>query len=47
MVADENQIQYDFLCAIDGDLSLDDGFPFVVTYCITEDISSKNLQVNL
>lgn len=37
-----NEIEYDFLCSIEGGFSLDEnGYPFVVTYCITEDKFGK------
>lgn len=38
----ENNIQYDYLCSIEGGFSLDEnGLPFVVTYCIIEDKDRK------
>lgn len=38
----ENKIEYDYLCSIEGGFSLDEnGYPFVVTYCITEDRFGK------
>lgn len=38
----DNGIEYDYLCSIEGGFSLDEnGLPFVVTYCITEDKSGK------
>lgn len=38
----ENNIEYDYLCSIEGGFSLDEnGLPFVVTYCITEDKFGK------
>ena len=38
----ENKIDYDYLCSIEGGFSLDEnGIPFVVTYCITEDNNGK------
>lgn len=34
----DNEIDYDYLCSIEGGFSLDEnGIPFVVTYCIIED----------
>lgn len=37
-----NEIEYDYLCSIEGGFSLDEnGLPFVVTYCITEDNGGK------
>ena len=38
----ENNIEYDYLCAIEGGFSLDEnGLPFVVTYCTIEDSCGK------
>lgn len=38
----EKKIEYDFLCSIEGGFSLDEnGYPFVVNYCITEDKLGK------
>lgn len=38
----ENNIQYDYLCSIEGGVSLDEnGLPFVVTYCIMENQIGK------
>lgn len=38
----KNEIEYDYLCSIEGGFSLDEnGLPFVVTYCIVEDKNSK------
>ncbi len=38
----ENKVTYDFLCSIEGGFSLDEnGYPFVVTYCIIEDKFQK------
>lgn len=35
----DNNINYDYLCSIEGGFSLDEnGLPFVVTYCIIEDV---------
>lgn len=40
--AKENNIDYDYLCSIEGGFSLDEnGLPFVVTYCITENKLGK------
>lgn len=40
--AQENNITYDYLCSIEGGFSVDEnGLPFVVTYCVTEDINGK------
>lgn len=40
--ATNNNIQYDYLCSIEGGFSLDEnGLPFVVTYCIIEDKFGK------
>jgi len=40
--ADKNDINYEFLCAIEGGFSLDEnGIPFVVTYCIVQASSGK------
>lgn len=40
--ATKNNIQYDYLCSIEGGFSLDEnGLPFVVTYSITEDKFGK------
>lgn len=37
-----NEIEYDYLCSIEGGFSLDEnGLPFVVTYCIVEDKCGK------
>ncbi len=37
-----NEIDYDYLCSIEGGFSLDEnGLPFVVTYCIVEDNRGK------
>lgn len=45
--ATKNEIEYDYLCSIEGGFSLDEnGIPFVVTYCITEDKLGKNLLEN-
>ena len=36
-LAIDNNIQYEYLCSIEGGFSLDEnGLPFVVTYCIVE-----------
>lgn len=33
-----NNISYDYLCSIEGGYSVDEnGLPFVITYCVTED----------
>lgn len=38
----DNNIDYDYLCSIEGRFSLDEnGLPFVVTYCIIEDVLGK------
>ena len=38
----EKKLSYDYLCAIEGGVSLDEnGLPFVVTYAIVEDGNSK------
>lgn len=38
----KNNIQYDYLCSIEGGFSKDEnGLPFVVTYCIIENKSGK------
>ncbi len=38
----KNEIEYDYLCSIEGGFSLDEnGLPFVVTYCISEDKYGK------
>lgn len=38
----ENNIDYDYLCSIEGGFSLDEnGLPFVVTYAIVEDKNGK------
>ncbi len=40
--ATKNDIEYDYLCSIEGGFSLDEnGIPFVVTYCVTEDKFGK------
>lgn len=40
--AKENNIDYDYLCSIEGGFSIDEnGLPFVVTYCIIEDKIGK------
>ena len=40
--ATEKNINYDYLCSIEGGFSLDEnGLPFVVTYCIIETSSGK------
>ena len=40
--AKENNIEYDYLCSIEGGFSLDEnGLPFVVTYCIMENRVGK------
>lgn len=36
----QNNIEYDYLCSIEGGFSLDEnGLPFVITYCVIEDQS--------
>ncbi len=41
-IAINNNIDYDFLCSIEGGFSLDEnGLPFVVTYCIIENKEGK------
>ena len=41
-IALKNNINYDYLCSIEGGFSLDEnGLPFVVTYCIVEDNLGK------
>lgn len=36
------KLEYDYLCSIEGDFSLDEnGLPFVVTYCVIEDKNGK------
>lgn len=41
-IAKEKNIEYDYLCSIEGGFSPDEnGLPFVVTYCITEDKFGK------
>ncbi len=38
----ENEIDYDYLCSIEGGYSIDEnGLPFVVTYCVSEDKFGK------
>ena len=38
----ENEIDYDYLCSIEGGYSIDEnGLPFVVTYCVSEDKLGK------
>lgn len=40
--ATQNNIEYDYLCSIEGGFSLDEnGLPFVITYCIMEDKTGK------
>ena len=40
--AAENQIEYDYLCSIEGGFALDEnGLPFVTTYAIVEDKTGK------
>jgi len=40
--AKENNLVYDYLCAIEGGFSLDEnGLPFVVTYAVVENINGK------
>lgn len=40
--AQKENINYDYLCSIEGGFSVDEnGLPFVVTYCIIEDASGK------
>lgn len=40
--AERENIIYDYLCSIEGGFSIDEnGLPFVVTYCIVEDVSGK------
>lgn len=41
-IAINNNIDYDYLCSIEGGFSVDEnGLPFVVTYCILEDRFGK------
>ena len=41
-IAINNNIDYDYLCSIEGGFSVDEnGLPFVVTYCILEDKFGK------
>lgn len=41
-IAAANNIDYDYLCSIEGGFSVDEnGLPFVVTYCIIEDKLGK------
>lgn len=41
-IAFDNNIQYDYLCSLEGGFSTDEnGLPFVVTYCIVEDKAGK------
>lgn len=38
----ESNIDYDYLCSVEGGFSLDEnGLPFVVTYCVTENKYGK------
>lgn len=38
----QNNINYDYLCSIEGGYSIDEnGLPFVITYCIIEDNLGK------
>ena len=38
----ENEIDYDYLCSIEGGYSIDEnGLPFIVTYCVSEDKFGK------
>lgn len=42
-IAKKNNIEYDYLCSIEGGYSLDEnGLPFVVTYAVVQDKSGKN-----
>lgn len=38
----EKELDYDYLCAIEGGYSIDEnGLPFIVTYCVSEDKYGK------
>ena len=42
IIAKKENIDYDYLCSIEGGFSIDEnGLPFVVTYCIIEDKFGK------